>query len=149
MTFDASVSSFGSIGPSPSSAGKTHGLRTAMRFRRLNCSTAGGVSGTAKATPFLVRSAGISQTGALVSRSNSDQRAAASSDRLTAVRRISWIAIPVCLARFWELSGNWSANASTRRELKFSSNNSFKTPQAVHLSAVHVPRQHQARPKVS
>ena len=93
------VSSFGSIGPSPSSAGKTHGLRTAMRFRRLNCSTAGGVSGTAKATPVLVRSAGMSQTGALASRSNADQQAAVSSDRLTAVRRISRIAIPVRFAR--------------------------------------------------
>src|SRR6266404_5124766 len=69
------VSSFGSISPSPSSAGNTQGLRPAMRFRRLNCSTAGGVSGTAKATPVLVRSAAMSQTGALASRSNSDQRA--------------------------------------------------------------------------
>src|SRR5271154_4072630 len=93
------VSSFGSIGPSPSSAGNTQGLRPAVRFRRLNCSTAAGVSGTAKATLVLVRSAGISQTGALASRSSSDQRAPVSSDRLTAVRRVSRIAIPVRLAR--------------------------------------------------
>jgi hypothetical protein len=93
------VISFGSIGPSPSSAGKTQGLRPVMRFRRLNCSTAGGVSGTTKATPVLVRSGGISQTGTLASRSNSDQRTPVSSDRLTAVSKISWIAIPVRFAR--------------------------------------------------
>jgi hypothetical protein len=28
----------------------------------------------------------------------------------------------------WELSGNWSANAPIRRERRFSSNKSFKTP---------------------
>jgi hypothetical protein len=93
------VSSFGSVGPSPSSAGNTQGLRPAMRFRRLNCSNAGGVNGTEKAIPVLVRSARISQSGASASRSNSDQRAPVSSDRRTAVRRISRMAIPVRFAR--------------------------------------------------
>ncbi len=67
------VKSLASTAPSPVSAGNTHGLRPASLFRRLNWSTAGGVNGTAKATPVLVRSAGMSQTGALASRSTSDQ----------------------------------------------------------------------------
>ena len=41
VTCDASGQQLGSVGPSPSSAGNTQGLRSAKRFRRLNCSNAG------------------------------------------------------------------------------------------------------------
>jgi hypothetical protein len=86
------VSNFGSFRPWPSSAANTQGLRAAVRFRRLNGSTARVVSGTAKATSVLVRSAGMSQTGAL--KTQLGARGAVSSDRLTAVKRISRISYP-------------------------------------------------------